>query len=88
MPKQKTERICKNCEIIFPYIPRRILCDRFEYINENIVMIVNEIMEKGGEQYRKGKGIGFRGCKTCGTQIEYIPRRVNCCSCYKSKQTG
>jgi hypothetical protein len=26
MLKQKTERICKNCDTIFPYIPRRILC--------------------------------------------------------------
>jgi hypothetical protein len=29
------------------------------------------------KQYKKGKDIGFRECKTCGTQIEYIPRRVN-----------
>ena len=39
------------------------------------------------KQYRKGKENGFRACKTCGAQIEYIPRRVNCCSCYK-KQTN
>ena len=26
MRKQKTERICKNCQIIFPFIPRIILC--------------------------------------------------------------
>ncbi len=26
MPREKTERICKNCHTIFPYIPRRILC--------------------------------------------------------------
>ena len=25
----------------------------------------------------------FRNCKTCGIQIEYIPRRVSCLSCYK-----
>lgn len=25
----------------------------------------------------------FRNCKTCGIQIEHIPRRVNCLSCYK-----
>jgi len=34
---------------------------------------------------KKSKENGFRDCKTCGTQIEYIPRRVNCCSCYKTK---
>ncbi len=42
------------------------------------------------KQYRRAKDVGFReirGCKICGTQIEYIPRRVNCCSCYK-KQTN
>jgi hypothetical protein len=26
MPKKKTDRICKICDTIFPYIPRRILC--------------------------------------------------------------
>jgi hypothetical protein len=39
------------------------------------------------KQYRRAKDVGFRGCKACGTQIEYIPRRVNCCLCYK-KQTN
>ena len=34
---------------------------------------------------KKSKENGFRDCKTCGTQIEYIPRRVNCCSSYKTK---
>ena len=38
------------------------------------------------KQYRKGKENGFRDCKTCGTQIEFIPRRVNCCSCYKKQK--
>ncbi len=40
------------------------------------------------QQYRKCEENGFRNCKTCGTQIEYIPRRVNCCSCYKKQTNG
>ncbi len=26
MPNKKTNRICKNCDTIFPCTPRRILC--------------------------------------------------------------
>ncbi len=44
-------------------------------------------MGKEERRFNENKQNNFRECKTCGTQIEYIPRRVKCCSCYK-KQTN
>ena len=40
-------------------------------------------MEKRNKQCKKVEEKSFRDCKTCKTKIEYIPRRVNCSSCYK-----
>lgn len=35
------------------------------------------------KQKHRGRTTGFRDCRTCGKEIQYIPKHIRCVDCYK-----